>query len=103
MLHALAVCRAWLSPLPPVCACLAPLGQLPLDEAYHALQMADLAQRALYPIDLIFAGIPCPHFSCSQTVGPETNEAERWREYDELIEMLKANPYRFSVLEYNGA
>ena len=64
-----------------------------LDGPYHLTRMADLARAALYPIDLMFAGIPCPDFSASQTVGAETKEA-RWGGFDEFVEMLASRAVR---------
>lgn len=61
--------------------------QVQLDGPYHVSRMADLAHAALYPIDLLFAGIPCPDFSASQTVGADTKEA-RWGGFDEFVEMV---------------
>ena len=50
--------------------------------------MHDLSKAALFPIDLLMAGIPCPDFSSSHNTGAGPTEEERWCGWDELVSTI---------------
>ena len=66
--------------------------KLELDNAFHLTSMAQMAIACLWPIDLIFAGLPCPAFSVARTVGAKEMgfDYQSGKAIDEFLDTLEA-------------